>query len=117
MSRGESKVIYTFQALLMGVAAYASYKQPFGAWVSASIFVGLWWAGLMIFASQPAAGYFCIEREFISRLLHVKSSKAKRVGTLVLFYVLFWPIFVPKGLYLALLILGGCAYYFLKSQR
>jgi hypothetical protein len=116
MHLGESKIVYFFQALLMGVAAYASYKQPFGAWVSALIFIGLWWAGLSIFASQPAAGYFYAERAFLSKLRQIHSSKTKRVCALAFFYFLFWPIFIAKGFYLALLILCGGVFHFFKSQ-
>jgi hypothetical protein len=116
MHNGESKVVYAFQALLLLLAAYASYKQPFGAWVSLPIFLGLWWFGLVVFASQPAAGYFHCERAFLSKLRHMESSETKRAIALGLFYLLFWPIFIPKAFYLALLVLGGCGYYFLKSQ-
>ena len=116
MQGGESKVIYAFQAILMGVAAYASYKQQLGAWVSPLIFIGLWWSGLIIFAGQPAAGYFEAEREYLSKLRNAESSTAKQACSIVVFCFLFWPIFIPKGVYLALLALGGCVYYFLKSH-
>lgn len=116
MDRGESKVIYIFQTLLMGVAAYASYKQLFASWVSPLIFIGLWWSGLVIFASQPAAGYFRTERAYLSKLRNAEPQTAKQVCAIGVFYFLFWPIFIPKSVYLVLLVLVGCAYYFLNSR-
>jgi hypothetical protein len=100
----------------MCFACYAAYKQPFSVWVSVLIFIGLWWFGLIALASQPAAGYFAVEREFISKFRHTNSSTAKQVLGLAIFYLLYWPIFIPKGIYLALLILGGCLYYYLRSR-
>jgi hypothetical protein len=104
-------VIYFFQAILLVFAFVAIAKFQTGPRVSSLIVACTWWAGLTIFASAVVGGEFRLERAFAKSAVEARHTSYGKLATKVAFFVIYWPIFIPKQVYFWSLV-GACAIYY-----
>lgn len=100
----ESRLIYVFQALFVLIGFFVSRAGHVGLLASVIIILFAWWFGIALFASQPIGGEFRRERRFVERVIADAQSQGIRQLINACFRVLYWPIFVSKNVYTALIV-------------
>jgi hypothetical protein len=74
-----------------------------------------WWGVLISCWSSPAFCYFEQEHGWWEKIRGMRQSMPK-VFLATLWWLLFWPIQVPKRIYFWLLIIAVCIYWWLRYQ-
>jgi hypothetical protein len=106
--------IFSVPAALFCFAASIHSRAGLSA-VLASILVG-WWCGLICVAMRPAWGFFIFERSAVENLLRDTHSQIARFCIAGVFRFLYWPIFIPKTVYVVLVCLFALTFYVLKGR-
>ena len=74
-----------------------------------------WWGILVCFWSSPAFCHFEQEHGWWGKIRGMRQSMPKAFFA-TLWWLLFWPIQVPKRIYFWLLVIAACIYWWLKYQ-
>lgn len=111
----ESRVIYVFQALFLLIGFVVSRAGHVGLLATVTITFLAWWFGIALFASQPGGGEFRRERVFFKRMVADAQSKRKKQLINACFCALYWPIFISKNVYTALIV-GAVVIYLVLGQ-
>lgn len=112
--RTQAKVIYFFQAILLVFAVVAIARCQTRIIGSTLIVACTWWAGLTIFAGAVVGGEFRPERAYAKSVIEARHTTQGKLAAQAAFFILYWPILIPKQVYFWALIGAGSVYYALK---
>ena len=108
-----SRWLAIFVPILFGYLIFVALDVSIVLKIIAVLFV--WWFMLVVFWVLPIFSYFDAEKEWIVNFKTNKATCIKRQMVSMGFYIIYWPIFIPKELFFWVFVLIVVAFYFIEG--